>query len=220
MPKTILPLIAVPFMLNVSIQSADAAPVLDVNNLITGSGQAGVFANGTTHASQSFTVGLTGYLSSIDLFAYIYGNTNGLFGLDIYRGGTANAPGNTFISSSYLPAASYYQREGVTSFVFAPTAIAVTAGEVLTFRMTATQGTTFINYTQMSDGRISNGYAGGYQYDTYGYGFANADLNFRTFIDSSPLPEPAGWAMILIGFGGMGSIMRRQRRVMPRVRFT
>lgn len=30
---------------------------------------------------------------------------------------------------------------------------------------------------------------------------------------TSALPEPASWAMMLIGFGGIGSVMRRRRRV-------
>ncbi|MHA6724116.1 PEPxxWA-CTERM sorting domain-containing protein [Sphingomonas sp. RS2018] len=36
---------------------------------------------------------------------------------------------------------------------------------------------------------------------------------------SGAVPEPATWAMMLIGFGGMGYAMRRNRRTTARIRF-
>lgn len=42
-----------------------------------------------------------------------------------------------------------------------------------------------------------------------------ADISFVT----SPVPEPATWAMMMLGFGGMGYAMRRKAKVNTRVRF-
>ena len=38
-------------------------------------------------------------------------------------------------------------------------------------------------------------------------------LNFRFdgFVDAPAVPEPATWAMMLLGFGGIGFVMRRKR---------
>jgi hypothetical protein len=32
-------------------------------------------------------------------------------------------------------------------------------------------------------------------------------------------PEPATWIMILVGFGGLGAVLRREKRMVPRLRF-
>jgi len=55
---------------------------------------------------------------------------------------------------------------------------------------------------------------------TFGANFSNANNygNFPTFSSGvegteGAVPEPATWAMMLVGFGGLGLAMRRQRRV-------
>ena len=40
-----------------------------------------------------------------------------------------------------------------------------------------------------------------------------------TFTPSAPIPEPATWAMMLIGFGGLGYTMRRARKTSTRIQF-
>ena len=40
---------------------------------------------------------------------------------------------------------------------------------------------------------------------------ANTDFNYR-FRASTAVPEPATWSMLLLGFGGVGAIIRRSRR--------
>ena len=47
-------------------------------------------------------------------------------------------------------------------------------------------------------------------------------LNFRGYsinATTSPVPEPATWGMMLLGFGGMGYAMRRRAKVSTRIRF-
>lgn len=62
-------------------------------------------------------------------------------------------------------------------------------------------------------------YAGGnayYDYSSSNFSsLSNFDLNFRTFTLTDAIaavPEPATWAMMLIGFGMIGFSMRRARR--------
>ena len=41
----------------------------------------------------------------------------------------------------------------------------------------------------------------------------------QIFMATAPVPEPATWAMMLFGFGGLGYAMRRRRAASPRIRF-
>lgn len=44
----------------------------------------------------------------------------------------------------------------------------------------------------------------------------NMTLAFQTFVESSaPVPEPASWLLMLVGFGGAGALLRRRRAVVP-----
>jgi hypothetical protein len=36
---------------------------------------------------------------------------------------------------------------------------------------------------------------------------------------SAPVPEPATWAMMMLGFGGLGYTLRRKSATGPRIRF-
>ena len=58
---------------------------------------------------------------------------------------------------------------------------------------------------------------GGSYFETYIYdGPANA--TFTTDV-SSPVPEPATWAMMTLGFGALGFAMRRKHKVATRINF-
>ena len=46
-------------------------------------------------------------------------------------------------------------------------------------------------------------YPGG---DGYGHGFLASP--------TGAAPEPAGWALMILGFGGLGAALRRQRRTL------
>ena len=52
-------------------------------------------------------------------------------------------------------------------------------------------------------------------YLSRGFGAYGGTLNF---LPTAPIPEPATWAMMLVGFGAIGFAMRR-RKVQPKVRF-
>jgi PEP-CTERM motif-containing protein len=47
---------------------------------------------------------------------------------------------------------------------------------------------------------------------TFNAGSGGGTVSGNASFLQSPVPEPATWAMMLIGFGGMGVAMRRRRR--------
>ena len=66
------------------------------------------------------------------------------------------------------------------------TGLVVSSGEVLAFRFVPTSGQPFGSLTGIS---------------------ATVDFTAAT----AAVPEPAGWAMMLVGFGGLGAMVRRHR---------
>jgi hypothetical protein len=46
-----------------------------------------------------------------------------------------------------------------------------------------------------------------------GYEETQADSHFRFSAEGRGVPEPATWAMMLLGFGGLGSVLRRRKAV-------
>ena len=44
--------------------------------------------------------------------------------------------------------------------------------------------------------------------------FYNIGLDNISLTQSGGLPEPASWALMLTGFGGLGAMLRKRRRVM------
>ena len=50
-------------------------------------------------------------------------------------------------------------------------------------------------------------------------GFPTAGFWTATFPAAAGVPEPATWAMMLMGFGAMGFAIRRRRDATVRVRF-
>lgn len=39
------------------------------------------------------------------------------------------------------------------------------------------------------------------------------NITFDTLVVSDPVPEPAAWALMILGFGGVGALERRRRRI-------
>ena len=81
----------------------------------------------------------------------------------------------------------------------------------------AASSTTFLGFTSTS-GPVSVAFnvAGG-----NGAGVANSELDVPQFIAGNAItgavPEPATWAMMLLGFGGIGVAMRRRPKVTERL---
>ncbi|MBB5687843.1 PEPxxWA-CTERM sorting domain-containing protein [Sphingobium boeckii] len=76
-------------------------------------------------------------------------------------------------------------------------------------------GENFIGLQATSGGSIFYGFA--YTSDNIlkSYGFENVAGRAITATTAGPVPEPATWAMMLTGFGAVGSAMRRRRSLKP-----
>lgn len=67
-------------------------------------------------------------------------------------------------------------------------------------------------------GASSQPYAGGDLFLNAPWGLVNytatygTSLRFKTFMDTSAVPEPATWALLLMGFASVGFALRRTRR--------
>jgi len=74
-------------------------------------------------------------------------------------------------------------------------------------------GTTSINFSVVSDtaGSWAN-YSGDFKIDWLGTKNGGYNLVSQVITSHTSVPEPATWAMMLLGFGGIGMAMRRGRR--------
>ena len=71
-------------------------------------------------------------------------------------------------------------------------------------------GFSSINYT-FQDGDATDGT---YWDENYNYiGFNATSVKANAAITASAVPEPATWAMMIVGFGAVGYSLRRQRKV-------
>jgi hypothetical protein len=57
------------------------------------------------------------------------------------------------------------------------------------------------------------GYAGFQGTGDEGWGLENVQVTGEAL--AAGVPEPTSWALMLVGFGGLGAMLRRQRRVQP-----
>lgn len=186
----------------------------------------------TNYAFQTWTVGRTGQLGQVDLFGSV-GSAYSLDGLTydsspldfdvtltILAGGTAFTPGNQVLGSVTKSAADIVHL-GVTSFDFLASDIYATAGTTLAWRMSVEDcpvaycvrnWANWNNFTTAGGG-TTNGYAGGnmvLQSNGSFYYYNPQDLNFRTWV---VVPEPATWGLMILGFLGVGTALRRQDRL-------
>lgn len=226
--------------LSLTATSASAATI-DVDNLLVGSvidGATGLGAQSahiepgpilfTNYAYQTWTVGQTGTLAQVDLFGSVGSGSGGPpFSFDvtltILSGGTVFTPGD-YVLGSVTKSANDIVNFGVTAFDFSAQDIFAAAGTRLTWRMSVEACPTadcvqgWSNWTDFSasGGGNTNGYDGGGAFlESNGvlYNHAYRDLNFRTWMAAVPVPEPATWGLMIVGFMGVGAALRRQRPV-------
>jgi PEP-CTERM putative exosortase interaction domain len=183
-------------------------------------------------AFQTWTVGASGRLDRIDLF----GSTVQIRWLDpetwvqdqdfnvslTILGGSQNGlPGNLELGSVTMAASELGVVARTTSFDLSGLGILASAGDVLTFRMAIDECPTVYYYCDRSWTNITymNGVGetpeleGGAAYSLSRAGtlvYAPKDMNFRTWM--SAVPEPSTWAMMIVGFGGAGAMVRSARR--------
>ncbi|HUO09102.1 MAG TPA: hypothetical protein VM008_12420 [Phycisphaerae bacterium] len=223
----ILGLLAVVVM---GASSARGSSVLDQSNLVgsgfdaawlpnfgTGGGAPGMFA-------QTFTVGVTGYLSEVDLRISRYGLAGqydaGTLTVDVRStvGGVPGVSNGAALASvsellSQLPATPQTGEPGFTAFVFAGGGPLVHAGDVLA--ITTANDLSSASYVMWGG---PNAYGGGNGYlkrvvDTSWGSEGIDDFSFETFVTPVPLPSAVGEGAVgLVCVMGVMWCGRRMRR--------
>jgi hypothetical protein len=86
------------------------------------------------------------------------------------------------------------------------------AGQTLTSGLvSALQPTTWTNFTQTIQIATAGDYTTSFAFQTDGFPAKDIVVD-RAFITTGAVPEPATWAMMIMGFGSLGVAMRNQRR--------
>ena len=184
----------------------------------------------TTPGLQTWTVGTTGRLDRIEL----YTSTSSSHSLDgitfteedfvvtltVFGGSLLTDPDAPALGSVTRMSSELSGTAGVRAFDFSAFGINAQAGDVLTWRMAVEAcpevfycTNIWSNYSDFFDEGTTNGYAGGallFKDSGGAYFDGGYDANFRTWM--SAVPEPATWAMMIIGFGAAGSMVRTSRR--------
>jgi hypothetical protein len=215
--------------------SAQAAVVLDQSAWFTLTGAdivtSGVSSRPTgpiTRQSQSLTAGLTGKLKRIDLRPVRLGGAADLI-VSVARG-IVGRPGYTVLGTNQVAHTDVPLSSDIIAGSFLSVDVSsldaqLHPGQILSIGLTAATPASGTNafawaYGEMDgDGNIINfaTYADGYNQRSNDGGATWLptfyDRSFRTWVDTSFVPEPASWAMIISGFGLMGAAMRRQRKV-------
>lgn len=157
---------------------------------------------------QSFTAGLKGRLEKIDLALNRWGQAESSVSFSLQRL-SGETLFSTQISTSSLSEVAWDAWYS-SPIDLSSANILVNQGDqfrlVLTGAPQSTPGA--IGWFYMTNGTPFS-YAGG-NASIDGHAF-NWDYGFRTYVNSA-VPEPAAWALMIVGFGGAGMALRRSRR--------
>jgi hypothetical protein len=187
--------------------------------------------------SQTWTSTRGGQLARLDLFGALDWGFPDLT-ITILDGGSDTALGTTALGSVSRQTSSADMDAGILSFDLTPLSLSVAAGHHYSFVLTTSPCEGFAcywgfeNYTGHTgaDGKfvhVAPDYAGGSGFLGSGAtAFPIDDLNFRIAVDAPPpsdclprvcgpgpggaAPEPAAWALMILGLGAAGAAMRRR----------
>jgi hypothetical protein len=165
---------------------------------------------------QVFTAPITGKLTSFTL--NLNGGVGSLYGgVGEWNGGSSYTTGAGVSNTLYQSAA--VASNGASAYTF-NTDISVVAGQLyvaylsvfglanqppLTAFMPLAHDTAGINYFVWANSMSPTS-------SSWNYHFDGGDAQFTAiFAEAGAVPEPATWAMMLIGFLGLGSVLRHER---------
>lgn len=169
-----------------------------------------------TSLAQTFTVGTTGTLASIEFNVLKLAGTTGNLTFDV-RSLSGNAP-DPFIANALFT--STVSNDDIDTFGDQPYAwtsividlsaanIGASIGDMFAFVVTSTPGESFGIQTD-----YSNGYSGGERHFQVGDGSlfsqnSNADLAFKTTMNVS-VPEPSSISILALGLIGLNHFRRK-----------
>ncbi|TDK65669.1 PEP-CTERM sorting domain-containing protein [Sapientia aquatica] len=215
MIKTILRTMFIAASLLALASTANAAPI-DQSQLSFNTGVPFEFSFATVTnypLGQSFTAGKTGLLTDIYL-----GSNGGIqnggdtLTMDIHSG---NGIGGALLGHSTVNVSSIWTpsvNQWLITIDTTALGINVVAGNQYTFDFTAVTGPGDLAYRGIL-GNTNNPYAGGRIYTGAGYGNQpNWDLVFETAVDTNNVPEPAPYALLLVGALALIGFAARKRQ--------
>lgn len=177
---------------------AAAAPVIDQQS--TGSGTAISSSEATSQTGQTFTAGLTGLLTRIDVSDLVRATMTGTLTLNVFNTASGLPVGST-IASQAIPNSAVPSSAGQVSFVFnSPTSII--AGRTYAFALVPQSGV--VNYGVVDPGNYVGGEAiQGGPSGWVTYGSPGPDLLFTTYVDTGDetVAASAAPAPVLQQFG-------------------
>jgi hypothetical protein len=172
--------------------------------------------NSTNPQAQSFTVGITGLLTQVDIRAYnFFGGATAPLTVGVYQFNPGSPPTlGALLATASLPQSSVPSTSGFLSFDLSASSPMVTIGQQLVIRASTASSTSYL-----WEGRTPGGYSSGQGYVSSGNNLFTTlsgtgwDFGFRTYV--IPVPEPAGMtsalALVLIFVSGRISKMPLSR---------
>lgn len=183
---------------------------------------------------QSVTAGVAGILNGIEVQGPFWNSAFGFgysFRLSLFDGDlggshalidTIDLPANGFFppSTSSLSNATFFLSVSSVGYAVRPGSVFSFTAELLgppgAFGTVAIGN---VSGTRAAPVFEFNNYAGGSAYfsnNGSAYAAIPRDVGFRTYVDevlAPAVPEPATWAMMLLGFGAVGAKMRRRKAI-------
>ena len=169
----------------------------------------------TFQLGQSFTAGITGRLTGVNLNLSVLSNGPGTIDVDIRTVDGSGAPTSTILGTTTLSFANGSSTVPLSQFIGFPSTIDIVAGQqyaIVITPQTIYNGLWYGYHVDSYTGGkqwASNSGSSWYHYDDpYDNPPRSWDLNFQTYVANTPEPG----TMLLLGSGLVGVWLRRRRQ--------